>query len=94
MINIVHHKMMSARGVLIVALAFLPCLAACTSESHPYRPPLALPFDVQKAGNKVETELEIIERQTYTFELQYFINPPDETESGRVRKLAGGSFYD
>lgn len=92
MINIVHYKMMSVRGILIVVLAFFPYLAACTSESHPYRPPLALPFDVQKAENKVETELEIIEHQTYTFALEYFYT--NQVERAKVWSLAGGSFMD
>jgi len=75
-------------------LAFVPCLAACADNTQLPKPPLSLPFDVKKAGSKVETELKIIELQTYAFNLQYTFRENDQADRARVWNLAGGSVKD
>lgn len=82
------------RRISIFMLAFLPWLSGCANGSQPPTPPLSLPFEVQKAGYKVESELRIVERQTYTFELQYFFRENDQADRAKVWKLAGGSLKD
>jgi hypothetical protein len=75
-------------------LAFVPCLTVCSDNTQLPKPPLSLSFDVKKAGSKVETELIIIERQTYAFNLEYPFRENDQVDRARVWNLAGGSRQD
>jgi len=85
---------MKPRWLSVLVLAFLPWLTACANGSQPPKPPIMLPFEVHKAGYKVESEFRIVERQTYAFELQYFPIENDQVDRDRVWKLAGGHFID
>ena len=82
------------RWLFILMLAFLPWVVACADSTRQPKPPLVLPFDVRKAGNKVELEITITERQTYGFELQYFFKENDQVDRARVWQMAGGSLKD
>lgn len=88
------HAIKTARWLSIFMLAFFPWLTACANDAQSPKPPLILPFEVQKAGNKVELELRIVERQTYTFELQYFYKKNDQADRAKAWQLAGGSIKD
>lgn len=76
---------------VLLPLAFIPCLSACADSVQPQKPPISLAFQVQKAGGKVETELMIVERQTYGFILQYSFREDDQTDRTRIWRLAGGA---
>lgn len=83
-----------ARWLSIALMAALPWLSACANSAQPPKPPLSLPFEVQKAGSKVETELQIVEDKEYRFTLLFLYKENDEEDRARVRKLAGGQGVD
>jgi len=78
-----------ARRRFIGILAFLPFFTACADRTQPPTPPLVLPFEVQKVGSKVETELRIVKRRQYVFSLQFRFNKNDAADRARVKKLVG-----
>jgi hypothetical protein len=74
----------------LIALFFMLCnLVACDSTKQIPKPPLVLPFVVQLAGNKVETELQVHEHRSYIFYLQLGFVEKDPEDRERVKKLAG-----
>lgn len=77
-----------AGWLLVIILTLLPLLAACSNEAQPPKPPLKLPFAVQKAGTKIETELLVAEYREYIFSLQFLFKGDDEDRK-RVKKLVG-----
>lgn len=83
------HAIKTARWLSIFMLAFLPWLMACANDAQSPKPPLILPFEVQKAGSKVETELEVIEHREYIFSLRFGFKKNDEVDRARVKKLVG-----
>lgn len=80
---------MKTKRLFVAMLAFFPWFSACTNDTRPPKPPLILPFAVQKAGNKVETELRVVEHRGYRFSLRLGFKKGDEEDRRRVRKLAG-----
>lgn len=72
----------------ILTLTLLPWLAGCANESVP-KPPIKLPFEVQKAGSMIEMEIRIVEEKEYRFALVFMYNKGDSADGERVRKLAG-----
>ncbi len=81
------------RWLSILILAFLPWLTGCANGSLP-KPPIRLPFEVQKAGSRVETEMQIVEEKEYRFGLLFLYKKGDQADGERVRKLAGYSDLD
>ena len=81
--------MKTAIRLFMVMLAFLPWLTACANDTHIPKPPLSLPFEVQKAGNKVETKLRVVEHREYIFSLRFGFKENDEEDRSRVKKLVG-----
>lgn len=79
----------TARWLSIFMLAFLSCLSACAKAVGPPQPPIKLSFEVQKAGNRVETEMRIVERKQYSFRLKFLYKDNDEGDRVRVKKLVG-----
>jgi hypothetical protein len=75
----------------IFMLAFIPWFSGCTTVPQAPKPPIFLPFNVQKAGNKVETEMRIEERKQYSFRLRFAYKKNDLEDDKRVRKLTGDS---
>lgn len=78
-----------------VLMAILLLLPACTNGEPP-QPPLTLPFEVQKAGNKVVTKLHVIEHREYIFSLRFGFKKNDQGDRARVKKLVGddGQIHD
>ena len=76
------------------ASIFSPAPNALSSAGRSTKPPIVIPFALAKAGNKVETELTIVEHNIYSFVLQFFFRGNDKDDRGRVRKLTGGSELD
>jgi hypothetical protein len=84
---------MNIRRRWLMLLAALPLLSACKEgkeDGDLPTPPLILPFEVQKAGNKVETPLKIVKQREYIFSLLFSYKKGDEIDRARVRKLTGG----
>ncbi len=74
----------------LIALFFVLCaLVACDGTKQVPKPPLVLPFAVQQAGNKVETELQVHEYRPYIFDLRLGFVEKDSEDRERVKKLAG-----
>lgn len=83
-----------AAAVTIFMLSFLPCLTACAKDVGPPKPPINLPFEVQKSGSRVETEMRIVEEKEYRFALLLLYKKDAMADFERVRKLAGYSDLD
>ncbi|MBU0484385.1 MAG: hypothetical protein KKB30_07725 [Proteobacteria bacterium] len=77
--------------LLIITLSILGC-AKDTVLS--LTPPVVLPFAVQKAGNKVETELRIVDHREYIFSLCFNYKEGDQLDRERVKKLVGDNYAD
>ena len=73
---------------ILVLLCVVPWLTACANDSKALKPPLEVPFALDKGGEIVELELRIIEKQTYTFGLGFIFNNNPQSEW----KQALGSF--
>lgn len=80
------------KNTFTITLVLLLCLTACSSEAPKSNLPLSLPFDVHKAGSKVESKIIVIEQQTYAFELEYSFKKDDRDNRAKVWSLAGGPF--
>lgn len=80
---------MKTRWLSIAMLVLLPWLTACANDTQPFKPPLSFPFEVQKSGSKIETELRIVEGNVYRFALSLMYKKGDQADHERVRKLAG-----
>lgn len=83
------HATTTGRWLSVFMLAFLPWLTACADSTQLPKPPLSLPFTIQKAGNKVETGLRLDEERYYSFSLRLYYRENDEEDRKRVRKLVG-----
>jgi hypothetical protein len=76
-------------------LIISPWFSACTRDAQqPPKPPIVMPFAVQKAGSRVETEMCIVEQRSYIFSLRFNFKGDDETEYARVKKLVGDDIQD
>ena len=87
-----HHRM-SATIAKIVAMALSLLLPACLSpkigKSGLPIPPIRLPFAVEKAGAKIDIEIEIVDYRGYTFTLDFMFKEDDQADWTRVKKLVG-----
>jgi len=72
---------------LILMLVTLPLLSACKADDGLPMPPIILPFEVQLAGAKIETDFRIEEQRKYSFELEFRFK--NQTDRERVAKLVG-----
>lgn len=88
------HRLLEAKLLLLVVLIIFPWFSACAKDAQPPKPPIVLPFAVQKAGNKLETEIKVAEHRAYLFHLRFLFNENDERDRARVRKLVGGAGID
>jgi hypothetical protein len=95
--------------VFIVTLGIFLWLSACAIHSAcdihdihtdnkdaglPPMPPIELPFEVQKAGAKVETLMRTKEgRIGYNFDLEFKFKKNDPEDRARVNKLTGDASY-
>jgi len=78
-----------SRWLFVAMLAFLPWLTACAKDAALPQPPINLPFEVQKAGRKVETEMRIDEEKEYRLALLFMYKKGESADFERVGKLAG-----
>lgn len=88
------HRLLKAKLLLLGVLILLPWFSACAQNTLPPKPPLILPFAVQKAGNKVETDLRIVEENEYIFSLRFGFKKGDRADRTRVKKLVGDDYQD
>lgn len=80
-----------AKRLLLAMLTLFPWLLGCTQNPQP---PITLPFEVQKAGIHIETDMEIVQEMEYRFSLLYLYHQGDEVDFKRVGELAGDSGLD
>lgn len=85
---------MRASWMVCAMIVVLPWLAACADSMPPPKPPISLPFSVEKAGNKVETGLQLAEERYYTFSLKLNYREGDQEDRKRVGALAGNPGVD
>ncbi|MBI5556779.1 MAG: hypothetical protein HY885_04015 [Deltaproteobacteria bacterium] len=83
-----------AKWLVIALMVVLSCFSACTDSVQLPRAPLHFPFEVQRAGNKIETELQVLERREYSFSLRFGFKENDEVDRARVKKLVGDHMID
>lgn len=88
------HRLPKVKLLLLAVLILLPWFSACAKEAQPPKPPLTLPFAVQKAGSKVETDLRIVEYRPYYFSLRFNFKEGDRADRARVNKLVGDDYQD
>lgn len=83
---------MKLRRRWLMLFAALPLLSACkeSEEGGLPTPPISLPFEVQKAGNKVDTVVQIKKCHHYGFTLRFGFKENDQLDRARVKKLVGG----
>lgn len=80
---------MKLRRRLLMLLAVMPFLSACKVSDGLPKPPIQLPFAIQKKGNKVEIKLRVVEHRHYLFNIQFMYKEGDQVDRARVMKLAG-----
>lgn len=78
---------MNIRRRLLMLFIMLPVLSACR---HLPTPPIIMPFEVQKAGTKIESYFRIEKSDTYSFTLRVGFKKGDFE---RVARLAGHFKY-
>ena len=67
------------------------CSKKENKEIWPPVPPIELPFDVQKVGNKIETEFQIIDHSHRLFALNLNYLFSDQITRKRAWELSGGN---
>ena len=80
-----------AKRLLLAMLTIFPWLAGCAQSGQLPKPPISLPFEVQKAGSRVETDMRIVDAREYQFHLRYLYDKNNVLDAQRVSKLAGSS---
>lgn len=76
-----HRTNMKPRWLSFLVLALLPWLPGCAKAEWP--------FEVQKAGNKIEVEYRAREHRGYYFQIRLGYKKRDQADAERVGKLAG-----
>ena len=82
-------SLLAAGWLAIALMMILPWISACTDKTQPPTPPLTLPFEAQKAGSKVETELLVVDHREYSLSLRFGFKENNEEDRARVKKLVG-----
>ena len=67
-------------SALCLLLTIVTCFSACGSALSSW------PFEVQKAGNKVEVEFRTVEHRGYLFDLRLMYKEGDQEDRERVKK--------
>jgi hypothetical protein len=75
--------------LLVLLAASLYYLFVYSDTDKLPQPPLLLPFDTQKAGFKIETDIRVVDYHTYEFGFKLGFKEGDATDRARVEKLAG-----
>jgi hypothetical protein len=82
----------TSRPTLLLTLVFFCAwLSGCSveNENGVPTPPLKIPFAVQTAGAKIETEVQVVDHKNYIFNLAFMFKEHDENDRVRVKKLVG-----
>ena len=87
-------RLLNVKLLFFAILIILPWFSACAKDAQSPKPPIVLPFAVEKAGNKVETEMRIVEHREYTFSLQFSYKEGDQADRARVKRLVGDDMQD
>ena len=76
----------------LLMLVVMPFLSACeaSDEGSLPIPPISLPFDVQKAGRKVDAVMHVKNCHHYGFTLRFGFKENDQSDRARVKRLVGG----
>lgn len=77
------------RRLLLPLGMSLSMLAACSDTPKLPQPPLTFPFDTQKAGFKIETDIRVVDFNSYKFGFMLGFKEGDAADRERVKKLAG-----
>lgn len=88
------HKFKGALGIkslalLAIILSSCPCSSAYAKLGLPPKPPIVLPFAVELAGNKIETDVRIVKEQSYSLVLYFMYKENDREDRARIRQLIG-----
>jgi len=74
---------------VLLLLSIVFGLQACTKDDGFPKPPLILPLYLEKAGNKIETNIRIVKNDAYYFRLRFSYKENDQVDRARVRNLTG-----
>jgi len=88
------YKFLHLSKFIWIGLLSVVGMTACAEQSTILKPPLEIPFSLDKGDEVAEFEIHIIEKQTYTFGLGFYFNINDPNDSWRVLKLTGTSSKD
>ncbi len=83
-----------SRRLVLSFVFLLSSLSACTNNSQIPEPPLSFPFDTQKAGFKIETDMRVVGYNSFQFGFKLGFKEGDATDRARVKKLAGDHAQD
>ena len=75
--------------ILMAVTCCLPWLTACSDKPNLPEPPLSFPFDTQAAGFKIETDVRVVEHNSYRFGFRLGFKEGDASDRARVVLLAG-----
>lgn len=78
----------SALRLFAFAMLFF-LISACADNPELPRPPITLPFEVQKSGARVDSDLLVVEHREYLFSLAFRFDEKNSTDRSRVKKLVG-----
>ena len=87
----------TARGfVAYITILIFVWLSGCSAENENGlpKPPLKIPFEVQKSGTKIENEIQVVDYRTYIFSLDFMYKENDQIDRARVKKLVGDDMQD
>ncbi len=85
------------RLTVLPIITFSFGLFSCTEDSNtnvwPPVPPIEFPLNVQKSGEKIEAEFQIIDNKhrLYAFDLKFYFNEHDQAERDHLWQLTGGA---
>jgi len=87
----------NTRGLFsLISLLIFAWLSGCSFERENgfHKPPLEMPFELQKLGSNIEIEMHITEYKEYVFALDFMYKENDQADRDRVKKLVGDSSHD
>ena len=75
--------------ILMTVTCCLPWLSACSEKPNFPEPPLSFPFDTQAAGFKIETDVRVVDHNSYRLGFRLGFKEGDASDRARVILLAG-----
>lgn len=89
--NYQYEPFMTTQRWMLVFIALILWLPSSAIAGQPPKPPLILPFAVQREGETVTTELRVVEHRYYLFFLYLWSKKNDPEDRNRVAGLAGAA---